>query len=105
MKTFALVLLGIVVGTMFFVTVIDQPTVISNFIGDQLGFARCPVTGDTYCLGDNTVWYTPGKGLLVSPRAMCREDLAREVYEFVVRDNRVTPEETSIAKIKELNGF
>jgi len=58
---------------------------IKNFIGDVLGYARCPVTNDTYW-GQKIaiVHYSENHGIAVSARALKTvpaEDIAKVVLE------------------------
>ena len=58
---------------------------VENLAGDFLGFARCPVTGDTYWRTEMaSVPYSEVAGLLVSARALTEvphDTIAQRAYE------------------------
>ena len=58
---------------------------LKNLVGDFLGYARCPVTGDTYWRNDAvSVPYADSRGVLVLARALAvvpKEDIARRVMD------------------------
>jgi len=64
---------------------------VKNFIGDFLGYGRCPVTRDTYWRNEIvSVNYSYKSGILVSARAL-KESSAEEVARVVFERGSGTP--------------
>ena len=74
-------------------------------MGDLLGYGRCFFTGESLYQGSARVKYKAGESLIISKKAaqLLPDEIAQKVYDFVIQDDRATPDETSIEKIKELN--